>query len=421
MPSQSEHHDVAVVGGGVIGLAVAWRAAQRGLRTARARRGRGRRLALRRRHARAGHRGGVRRATRCSRSACAAPPASRRSAPSCEASGIDPGCAATARWSSRATATRPRSSSGCSSFRARARPRGRAAAPEPGAPRRARARADGPARARRARRRTPSTRAASSPRWRDACERAGGEVRRGRVTAVEPASCRRTTLGAAGAASSSPPAPGAAELGAACRSARSRARSCACATPRGQDLVTRTIRTREGYLVPRGDGRYVLGATVEERGLDTAPTARRHATSCSATSPRSCPACSSSRSRSSAPACAPARPTTCRSSAGAPTALVWATGHYRNGILLADVTAEAVVGRARRRRRCPSGRRRAPGAASREVRRHERAASTASRPSSRRRDGRRPCWRALDLPDAAASRWRSTPRSCRAASGRRTS
>src|SRR5215217_3268404 len=33
VPSQSEHHDVAVVGGGVIGLAVAWRAARRGMRT----------------------------------------------------------------------------------------------------------------------------------------------------------------------------------------------------------------------------------------------------------------------------------------------------------------------------------------------------------------------------------------------------
>ncbi|MEO8690311.1 MAG: FAD-dependent oxidoreductase, partial [Solirubrobacteraceae bacterium] len=33
MSSQSEQYDVAVAGGGVIGLAVAWRAAQRGLRT----------------------------------------------------------------------------------------------------------------------------------------------------------------------------------------------------------------------------------------------------------------------------------------------------------------------------------------------------------------------------------------------------
>ena len=28
-----------------------------------------------------------------------------------------------------------------------------------------------------------------------------------------------------------------------------------------------------GYLVPRGDGRYVLGATMEERGFDTRVTA----------------------------------------------------------------------------------------------------------------------------------------------------
>ena len=44
--------------------------------------------------------------------------------------------------------------------------------------------------------------------------------------------------------------------------------------PRGPGLVERTIRTPQGgYLVARGDGRYVLGATVEERGFDTAPTA----------------------------------------------------------------------------------------------------------------------------------------------------
>ena len=38
-------------------------------------------------------------------------------------------------------------------------------------------------------------------------------------------------------------------------------------------LVERTIRGEQAYLVPRGDGRYVLGATMEERGWDTAPTA----------------------------------------------------------------------------------------------------------------------------------------------------
>ena len=43
--------------------------------------------------------------------------------------------------------------------------------------------------------------------------------------------------------------------------------------PRGAGLVTRTIRTHDAYLVPRADGRYVLGATMEERGWDTAPTA----------------------------------------------------------------------------------------------------------------------------------------------------
>jgi glycine oxidase len=43
--------------------------------------------------------------------------------------------------------------------------------------------------------------------------------------------------------------------------------------PNGPGLVERTIRTHDAYLVPRADGRYVVGATMEERGFDTAPTA----------------------------------------------------------------------------------------------------------------------------------------------------
>ncbi|MEA2319130.1 MAG: glycine oxidase, partial [Solirubrobacteraceae bacterium] len=43
--------------------------------------------------------------------------------------------------------------------------------------------------------------------------------------------------------------------------------------PAGPGLVQRVVRWDGGYLVPRSDGRYVLGATVEERGFDTRITA----------------------------------------------------------------------------------------------------------------------------------------------------
>src|SRR4029079_2315140 len=43
--------------------------------------------------------------------------------------------------------------------------------------------------------------------------------------------------------------------------------------PRGAGLIERVVRWDGGYLVPRTDGRFVLGATMEERGLDTAMTA----------------------------------------------------------------------------------------------------------------------------------------------------
>jgi glycine oxidase len=42
----------------------------------------------------------------------------------------------------------------------------------------------------------------------------------------------------------------------------------------GPGLLGRTIRFEGGYLVSRGDGRYVLGASSEELGFDTSVTAR---------------------------------------------------------------------------------------------------------------------------------------------------
>jgi glycine oxidase len=44
--------------------------------------------------------------------------------------------------------------------------------------------------------------------------------------------------------------------------------------PAGPGLVTHTLRFEHGYLVARGDGGYVLGASVEERGFDLQVTAR---------------------------------------------------------------------------------------------------------------------------------------------------
>ena len=42
---------------------------------------------------------------------------------------------------------------------------------------------------------------------------------------------------------------------------------------RGEPLLTRTIRGVDTYLVPRGDGRLIVGATVEEKGDDVSATA----------------------------------------------------------------------------------------------------------------------------------------------------
>jgi glycine oxidase len=113
--------------------------------------------------------------------------------------------------------------------------------------------------------------------------------------------------------------------------------------PVGPGLLERVLRFEGGYLVPRGDGRYVLGATVEERGFASTPTAGgvyellRDAREL-------VPGVSELEIEELGVGLRPGTPdNTPVIGAGAVEGLTWATGHYRNGILLAPVTAETVV------------------------------------------------------------------------------
>jgi glycine oxidase len=97
------------------------------------------------------------------------------------------------------------------------------------------------------------------------------------------------------------------------------------------------------YLVPRRDGRLIAGATVEEKGFDTTLTAGGLLTLLEAAW-RAVPAIEDlpidemwvghrPGSRDDAPILGP----------GPLDGLIYATGHHRNGILLAPVTADAIA------------------------------------------------------------------------------
>jgi glycine oxidase len=113
--------------------------------------------------------------------------------------------------------------------------------------------------------------------------------------------------------------------------------------PRGPGLVTRTIRGDAAYFVPRGDGRYVLGATMEERGWDTTPTAGGVYELLRDLS-EIVPGVFELEISELTAGLRPATPDNLPAIGhGALDGLVWATGHYRNGILLTPVTAELVA------------------------------------------------------------------------------
>ena len=113
--------------------------------------------------------------------------------------------------------------------------------------------------------------------------------------------------------------------------------------PAGPGLLRRVVRFGGGYLVPRADGRYVLGATVEERGFELRPAVGgtyellrdAHET---------VPGVSELEIEE---LCVGLRPGTPDNvpviGHGSLEGLIWATGHHRNGILLAPLTAALVV------------------------------------------------------------------------------
>jgi glycine oxidase len=114
--------------------------------------------------------------------------------------------------------------------------------------------------------------------------------------------------------------------------------------PAGPGLVERVVRWDGGYLAPRGDGRYVLGATSEERGFDTAMTGGgvyellRDASEL-------VPGVLDLEVEEVLAGLRPGTPDNAPilGRSAADPRIVWATGHYRNGVLLAPVTADIVV------------------------------------------------------------------------------
>jgi glycine oxidase len=108
-------------------------------------------------------------------------------------------------------------------------------------------------------------------------------------------------------------------------------------------LLSHVVWGSNVYMVPRRDGRLILGATVEEKGFDTALTAGGVLSLLEAAW-RIVPAIEElpidemwvghrPGSRDDAPILGP----------GPLDGLVYATGHHRNGILLAPVTAEHIA------------------------------------------------------------------------------
>ena len=110
-----------------------------------------------------------------------------------------------------------------------------------------------------------------------------------------------------------------------------------------EEPFTRVIRSPRCYLVARGDGRVMLGATMEEQGFDTTVTADgvyRLLEAAWEVVPEV-------GELELVAAAAGLRPGTPDNAAvvgrGELDGLVWATGHWRNGVLMTPLTGEIVA------------------------------------------------------------------------------
>jgi glycine oxidase len=110
-----------------------------------------------------------------------------------------------------------------------------------------------------------------------------------------------------------------------------------------EPVCERIVASRWVYLVPRADGRLVVGATVEERGFEQAITAGGVHELLRETY-RLLPEIAELEIADMSAGFRPGSPDNAPMvGAGALEGLVLATGHYRNGILLAPLTADAVA------------------------------------------------------------------------------
>jgi glycine oxidase len=108
-------------------------------------------------------------------------------------------------------------------------------------------------------------------------------------------------------------------------------------------LLTRTVRGADAYLVPRADGRLVVGATVEELGFDTTTTAGAVYELLRAAY-ELVPGVAELELTEVAVGLRPTSPDNAPLLGPSPIErLVIASGHYRNGILLAPVTGAAIA------------------------------------------------------------------------------